>query len=1145
MAGLVSDDGAAEAARAVEEDPVSATSAQKRRITALAEKYRERPELLDHVLEDVVSPLGRSLQRQALSPDLRSLQTISVLLVSLANARGSKALEPFLPHDGRDLPSAVSLYELADASRGASKEDPDPDSSGTAWESRAALLDWLALLVLSPFSLASVDTETTGARCNCPPLGRRILVLGQVALSEPSAGRDRAARVLGRLLARPDTGDLMEKDFLPWALSCAADSDLFLAPGALRTLAFAFKSCRAERASALAPIAWASLEEQVSHTQRHHTSPLSRHMLIKAQQRIALGLLNGSDTGEVSEQIENAVERALDACRDRDTSVRWSGAKALSRIAVQLGADAAEDIASSALALLSNTESDSAWHGGCLAVAELSRRRCLPESLLDDATQKSALALLYERRQGAASLGEHVRDAGAFIVWAMARCCQGLDAELLEQRLAGPLVQAAVLDREVHCRRAAVAAFQECAGRVGMPDGMDIIALADYVSIGARYNAFISVAPQICEQNDLYASAILRHLVNDRTMHWDASLRELAALSLAECSGSLPVYAREEALPTLLQGCLSRELPVRHGSALAAAELVKGLARHNIILSSDEQKQVAETVPNVERARLYRGKGGEAMRGACCRLIRRLADAGVGIHSEQTRRKLAATVEECVAHPTQSIRTEAAAAAGALAAAGHLSSETVMPRYIASVESQLPAAQRGYAELLSHMPIHFISPFLEQAASVLSRALVPAMKADERDAETRAQAMQTIRAIVAKSPQNDNLASVSVHAAEAALQGAADHCIDSRGDVGSWVREPSLQLAAELAEKLASTSENAAGETSERFAMQALSYALKQSAERLDRLRASATQAARRLAKRCHADAIFALLPEDAKAWSDPATAFPEAEPLLGLQSELWRDVADGLTCSAGGPGDAVGKNARSALASRAKRGAKGGPHAARALSAALEPLRRRPRDGRDAPSALRALEQLFQASAVGEEGDNCDKDCKKLLDVAREALSRTRSELKGSSDVGKLCIGASVLAHLAAQPSLRSEALKALAPYLGHKYPKVRRAAADALYLRLLPLAEEEEEELESQDEDARGWAGFARAVEVLEQTEWDGDIGTARKSRDELCEAMGVSKPKAVQAVGRTSSNERTERGEKGDSLASYAALVDSAGY
>jgi hypothetical protein len=86
MGGLVSDDGAAEAARAVEEDPVSATSAQKRCITALAGKYRERPELLDHVLEDVASPLGRSLQRQALSPDLRSLQTISVLLVSLANA---------------------------------------------------------------------------------------------------------------------------------------------------------------------------------------------------------------------------------------------------------------------------------------------------------------------------------------------------------------------------------------------------------------------------------------------------------------------------------------------------------------------------------------------------------------------------------------------------------------------------------------------------------------------------------------------------------------------------------------------------------------------------------------------------------------------------------------------------------------------------------------------------------------------------------------------------------------------------------------------------------------------------------------------------------------------------------------------------
>jgi hypothetical protein len=51
--------------------------------------------------------------------------------------------------------------------------------------------------------------------------------------------------------------------------------------------------------------------------------------------------------------------------------------------------------------------------------------------------------------------------------------------------LASSLLVVACYDREVNCRRAAAAAFQEAVGRLGtFPHGMDIIGVADYFAVG-------------------------------------------------------------------------------------------------------------------------------------------------------------------------------------------------------------------------------------------------------------------------------------------------------------------------------------------------------------------------------------------------------------------------------------------------------------------------------------------------------------------------------------------------------------------------------------------------------------------------------------------------------------------------------------
>lgn len=51
--------------------------------------------------------------------------------------------------------------------------------------------------------------------------------------------------------------------------------------------------------------------------------------------------------------------------------IRWTAAKGVGRVTNRLPKDLADDVVGSVLELFSPRESDSAWHGGCLALAEL------------------------------------------------------------------------------------------------------------------------------------------------------------------------------------------------------------------------------------------------------------------------------------------------------------------------------------------------------------------------------------------------------------------------------------------------------------------------------------------------------------------------------------------------------------------------------------------------------------------------------------------------------------------------------------------------------------------------------------------------------------------------------------------------------
>lgn len=277
-------------------------------------------------------------------------------------------------------------------------------------------------------------------------------------------------------------------------------------------------------------------------------------------------------------------------------------------------------------------EPDSSWHGGCLAIAELARRSILAPDRLEIVTSLLQQALAYDVRRGPHSVGAHVRDAAAYVCWALARAYDPSQLSGCVSRLATSLLIVACYDREVNCRRAAASAFQECVGRLGsFPHGLEILAVADYYSVGNVSSAYLRVAPFVASFPE-YTTPLIEHLLSSKLRHWDKALRALAAMGLAALATRAAQQLAESAVPKVLGLVTSDVLEVRTGAVLGLAELLPALAAAGLSdLHSSTAQQVAGVLTQLESAGMYRGKGGELMREAAARLIEQTAAATGGL----------------------------------------------------------------------------------------------------------------------------------------------------------------------------------------------------------------------------------------------------------------------------------------------------------------------------------------------------------------------------------------------------------------------------------------------------------------------------------------------------------------------------------
>lgn len=179
--------------------------------------------------------------------------------------------------------------------------------------------------------------------------------------------------------------------------------------------------------------------------------------------------------------------------------------------------------------LFDDNELESSWHGACLALAELCRRGLLLPERIEKFIPILDKALVYDMNKGTHSVGAHVRDAACYVVWSFARAYPPHIMKPYVHTLSTQLIVESLFDREVNCRRAASATFQECVGRQGnFPHGIEILTEADYFTLSNRVNAYLNVSCFVAQFPEYFGSMV-KHLAFIKLRHWEPAIRELAA----------------------------------------------------------------------------------------------------------------------------------------------------------------------------------------------------------------------------------------------------------------------------------------------------------------------------------------------------------------------------------------------------------------------------------------------------------------------------------------------------------------------------------------------------------------------------------------------------------------------------------------
>ncbi|CAI4230219.1 unnamed protein product [Auanema sp. JU1783] len=1046
--------------------------------------YQLQPALLDGVIPQLIEKLLSFVDLSvpadsSLAIDLKSSLAFK-RLAYISDVRGYKTVVRLLPHTVTYLDKILIALERLSVA-----------SSSLEFYSRRMLLLWLWIVCKNPFDLRRFDPQDSPGKTM-----QRIFSVTMPYLSSLVIMHQyQAALVISQCLARSDGVHLIEEvltnqfNYLSQSASCDK-----LLGSLLLTLSVLKHVERKHIIDFVEPL----MNEVSKAFPLKSSSEIVRKSMVKIVQRSALVLLkpklatwryrrgrrriednlsqgNDSDDdckenqpsqGVVREEeddndnihplIEFCLDCVLTSLSDDSTIVRWSAAKGVGRITARLNKHLAVQVVESIMSRSFHPHAgNGAWHGGCMALAELSRRGFLLPELLHKVFPVVRKALFYEEPMGRHVLGNNVRDSACYVFWAFARAYEPTELRPFLDKVATSLMCVALFDREINLRRAASAAFQENVGRqLNFPDGIALLTLIDFFAVGKRANCFTKLCVEVV-QYPKYRDDIIDHLIEYKIVHWDPVIRKQAATALNLMAPHHSAYICS-CLPKLLAGCTHTSPIKRHGFVMATAHCLKGLldASYKSEIVNEILKELGNIPANLHsESEKLKSSGGELTRFSLLEFMTVLSRAAIALSSEQVMH-WALLIEQMAKDSEAKVRE-----------AAKVASSVFFPTYFVQEQNAeiLHSTQKSFEHQLTSLSIEYqalglcnIARFIPSKLftndlyNTVSKLVLEPGSIDKKWAMMRAAAVETLTDVYLDfaNPEWKDKCYESI------FKGLGEYTEDNTGDIGRKVREISLKCLASLLIHPSTKDDDR-----KHYIVTSVGKMIQQSAERIGGTRQCACEAIRVIIT-CEDTRKFVPHVEDLDLLYSDSSLFTHDNVLLSLSPILFCDeyyefLVHGLMISAGGLSDVTSKHASQVILEYLNIIGDDVTLVEKLLKTISDMLSKGIKVVRIRDCVLRFLPQLL---------------CRLPNDIRVIESSPSLSEiLLITEKIVKARLGApfrirlgleafSALLCLPQSSPLWTRSVRLLASSLSNHMPAIRRAAAESLYEALCVLEIDEE---------------------------------------------------------------------------------------
>jgi hypothetical protein len=724
--------------------------------------YLEQPFLLDPYLISWIPALVGYLRGYMEEPAWDRIAAASKILYTICKVRGTKSVLVHFKHSVDDVVPLLKFTNLSLTAELGAVE---------GWMTRFIAMHMASLVLLIPFDFDKFQRRFV--EVGCPDLLE--ITTAKVMERLQCGGRERQAAVMfmAALLCRPDNTSRLA-NFINKSIRLVTEEPLNCI-GTLECVCAIVKNLKAEPHF----VELSDLLNKIDEMKPDNS--LIRRCRIKLYNRLA-GVID----------VSRCMNVQIVGLGDSDTVVRWAAAKGVAKLVKMFDGATVNRILDDLLnALERDTKrilpDPTTCHGISLAFAEISRLAVIPLERISVILSWACYLLRFEVPRGRFAAGTAVRDAACYIVWALCRSYPVQDAAEQCDRLAGVLTCVSLFDREVSCRRAASAAFQELVGRwTNIPHGIALLSSVDFFTTHNQRHTFGVLAAEIATRFPEYRPAIIEHLHGWSIGSWDREIRQLAAPLLAKLMNRTDM---NELVPNLLSASVNPEdLGLQHGSILTLASLVEYV---DDVALLESILPVSYILVNAISPKML---GWELICSAVCQLIGSLAQSRSLIPmSAETVSIWLSSITMALQSRDDSLHKLAVMGPLSTIVEHQADNSNIISDYFRGVV--LPAAdkdrnvnaQRGFTLALSAMPGWLFKGRFEPVCRLLFKWISDGV------IERRVNAIHSAGALIRKLdfiPNEDGPHDQLLQAMLAALE---DYSIDSRGDIGSLLRLAAMQ----------------------------------------------------------------------------------------------------------------------------------------------------------------------------------------------------------------------------------------------------------------------------------------------------------------------------------------------------------------